>query len=1136
DENDNAPVFNQRVYNADVTEDTKIDTSILSVGAKDNDITFNQLTYRLNPFSSIFRINSKDGKIYLASPLDREKISAYNLTVEAMDNGTPSKSGSAEINIQIKDINDEKPELIIKNNDIKIKENITIGSIIATLNATDEDLDAKLVFRIVQQKNELDGKGREVNEISKSDNFEINSTTGDITVKKELNREEFERISLELRVTDNNTVIGDNYDTKFLKITILDVNDCAPVFRKQSHSLNVIENYPLHDNFATFQATDEDVNDNVTYTIIDQSNKFNITPSTGSIFLVDRLDREEEANLTFTIVASDSGSPPLSSSINISVTVKDFNDNAPEFQNVLKSIAVPEDTAINSTIARIHARDNDTGIHASITYQLDQIVPRAVNSPFTIDMLSGNISLKENIDRETVEVYTVRIFAQDNYNRATKFQEPGWKRSSAILIINITDINDHSPQFNSIACQNVQEDMIGSIMTITATDKDIGRNNKVEYSIFGNESALFKIDPQSGKLSVNSSLTNKVGLKYFTVEATDKGTPALNSSTSVCINVTDINNNPPTFSMTHDNVTVSESVCVGSEIYTLHAIDADYGINKKISYKLENFEDDSFFKIDDSKLILNKKLDYESKPKYQVKIKATDSGKPKLTSSDFFLTVFVENINDEPPEFSETFKNVTLEEGPAQRKFGPFEATHSGFKLCYNLSNTSDSQYFTVNQSTAFIETNQEIDYESKKSFEIELVVKTCSELQFNSSCSDSSKNNKNNKLTINVTVTDIDDNPPKFTQKSYSQAIVFDISKEERIFDLTPHVRDRDTLPENKKHKFSINSTTNFGNEALQQIKVPFRIRDNSVHSNVDFDSNVGGRVQLKIMVEDGNNMNDTAMLNIHILSEKDKVTIQFKLNADSVRKSKEDFVKFIQGLLGDKFVVIPGKIDVLNKGNGEVDSSRSTMGLYAIKNNTNEVLPPEKLLSFLDSRRLINEAQFGKFAVENVKENAPVVSEDPEEKTLMILIPIIVLLALIVIVLIMVFHASVVRYNRKLRAAETNSRPLEKPEEVRYPGTNVFSEGQINPLYNNMEDADTAAPLPDKLSLSSQILDVNQITTNMDDLNDINNTYEMPMDNSRVDLINVLSEREAALNVQNIQYDNNDEDYYDDIEVTDV
>ncbi|CAI9718145.1 cadherin-23-like isoform X1 [Octopus vulgaris] len=961
DVNDNEPQFQECFYNISIKENLTADSWLLNVTAKDDDKTspFNRVNFRLKTQTSVFRINSEDGSIFLSSKLNREYKSFYNLTVLATDGGTPSKTATTEVNVIVEDVNDETPELILGKTNIELYENITINSYITSINATDKDLNSKLIFNISQETIEINGKGREVNKNTIVPYFEIDHNTGNITLKEKLDRETFERIILKVEVSDQNTVVRVGTATGFLTITVKDINDCYPVFRENFTLLNLVENYPVGSIIATLTATDDDKNDFVTYEVLDSSNKFGINNKTGEISLKAELDREENPNITFNVVASDSLLPTLSSTATVFVVVEDFNDNAPEFQNLDSILPVPENTSVNTIITTITTTDKDIGIHANVSYTL---TVSGGNSPFKIDKITGEIVLISELDREAVDKYTVIITALDNYDYKNNFQKPGWKENTTTILINVTDVNDNPPVFKSDEySKNVQESIsTGTILTVATTDEDIGENGKVQYSLQGKESVLFKMDPGTGVLSIASDLTNKIGVKCFNVTAKDEGNPPLSSTTSICINITDINNNNPKFEKPNDTITIPESTCPDTRIYKINIKDEDFGVNAEINYELESKADNSNFKVDKSgNVILRKQLDYEKKTTYEVQIKASDSGTPSLPSipTVFLLSVKVTNINDEPPEFLQPNDTFTIKEGPPPIATGSVKAKDSGFDLCYTIDDTESASYFVLknDSNAALIETKKGVDYETTKFLKLVVVVQNCIEVTYNASCPKSPSPDILNKMNVDVVIQDADDNPPIFTEKAFSKAIIFDISKEEKILELEYYVNDADTDPKNKQHKYFIESFEYFGNDALKQLKTPFEIRNSGIYRKADLDSSVSGYIQMLIKANDTNGLDTTATVKIHILSEANEVKIVFTKAIDEVRSQNPEFIKFLQSVVGEEYEIVPGKLDVPQNGQGEPDPLRTSLILYAVNNATKQVVPAKDLLKKLNHLQLL-------------------------------------------------------------------------------------------------------------------------------------------------------------------------------------
>lgn len=188
-------------------------------------------------------------------------------------------------------------------------------------------------------------------------------------------------------------------------------------------------------------------------------------------------------------------------------------------------------------------------------------------------VIQGELFVNDKLDRETKAEYQLRIEARDN------FEDPDAsnRRSNVTTFtVKLSDVNDNSPVFNRTVfnvTEEVREDkIIGSfVYTITATDKDIGSNGSVSYTLSSSANAtnatnaqgeaLFQIESSSGKITVARSLTDTVGWRFLTVIAKDGGTPPKSASATVLVDILDVNIHTPTITKPSGPIYVSE-VCV----------------------------------------------------------------------------------------------------------------------------------------------------------------------------------------------------------------------------------------------------------------------------------------------------------------------------------------------------------------------------------------------------------------------------------------------------------------------------------------------------------------------------------------------------------------------------------------------
>lgn len=294
---------------------------------------------------------------------------------------------------------------------------------------------------------------------------------------------------------------------------------------------------------ANVTATDKDKGENsvISYKITTgDTKKFTIDSNTGVITTSEELDREEASSYSLIVTAKDHGTPSLSSTVTVSITVLDENDNMPKFSLPFYQASVLENTAIKTNILRVIATDPDYGPNGLVTFS---IMSGNTNDAFAIDNSTGFLSVNQNLDREVVAFYSLLIRASDN--------APNPRRDFVRVNFTVLDENDNSPVFINVANFTVMENAASgsNVGSISATDSDAGTNGEIRFSIVGgNNYDAFKIDPISGKITVNGNIDRETMASYtLTVMASDQGKPAMKTKKDFYVTVEDENDNPPVF-------------------------------------------------------------------------------------------------------------------------------------------------------------------------------------------------------------------------------------------------------------------------------------------------------------------------------------------------------------------------------------------------------------------------------------------------------------------------------------------------------------------------------------------------------------------------------------------------------------
>lgn len=315
---------------------------------------------------------------------------------------------------------------------------------------------------------------------------------------------------------------------RVIRVLVADVNDNAPHFLQAHYQLEVEENNQPGMPLLRVAASDADSGSNgrVTYRLDEHTSSiFHIDPATGQLSVSASLDREQQGAHELTVLARDSGSPPLESVAMISICVLDQNDNAPVFLTPHFIFFIPENVPPFAQVGRVGVTDPDEGENGNTELHV-------VNSsgPFVVDNTQGTLRTTTNLDRETDDRYELYLLASDHGH-------PVALTSIARVTIFVEDINDNQPKVilpsSNSSCQTVSPETIaGTIVTkIYAIDEDSGMNSEITYTVAAPEpvqnSSPFKVDSRSGNISVAQQLLRKdLGMHHLFIVVRDGGKPA----------------------------------------------------------------------------------------------------------------------------------------------------------------------------------------------------------------------------------------------------------------------------------------------------------------------------------------------------------------------------------------------------------------------------------------------------------------------------------------------------------------------------------------------------------------------------------------------------------------------------------
>ena len=592
DQNDNPPRFPSDIL-VRIPESSAVGTVVtITPIATDPDSPENGVVqYALDDPSGKFELevtgNVADGplepQLKLLDALDHEDTQQYNMELTAYDGGSNPRSGSTRIQVQVIDVNDHAAKFENRSYSATIPENLSRNSPVRKVTAKDADSGPNGII--------VYGFNARTQEAIK-DLFAIDPSTGVITVIGELDYEE--KTSYVLTVTARDQVTTSVPDQAKVTITIEDVNDNSPsivVNNLVDKSSIAISEYTEADTFvAHISVKDADSGVNAEFFCQLSSDSFRLEEFyTGEykVFTKRTFDRELKPRYDVEINCSDKGTPIRSASSTIPFIIKDENDNAPQFTQEKYRKIVLESITVGTVIMTIEATDPDDGNNGTVTYSISQ----ASSDVFSIEPFTGKLKLKGRLDRETKTQEKLIITASDNGHPALSNQTE--------VIIDVEDVDDEPPVFTQrIYTFKISEHMSGNqkIGQVEAADADTDPYNDFNFSLDPdtNRENKFRIDPVSGNVysmaSLDREITPEYNLKVLAV-GYNNGERALSGSSTIIVQVDDINDWPPEFifpKYSNITLTVSANIKPGQPFVNITATDKDSGPNAELTYIIIN--------------------------------------------------------------------------------------------------------------------------------------------------------------------------------------------------------------------------------------------------------------------------------------------------------------------------------------------------------------------------------------------------------------------------------------------------------------------------------------------------------------------------------------------------------------------
>ncbi|XP_035265762.1 protocadherin gamma-C5-like isoform X43 [Anguilla anguilla] len=575
--------------------------------------------------------------------------------------------------------------------------------------------------------------------------FNVDLIKGDLIVSERIDRETLCGQSASC-VLPLEVIIENPLQLFRVEIEIQDINDNYPQFQTKENILNIAESTVAGARFPLETAQDLDVGSNSLRSyVLNKNEHFTLNVVTHKdgmkvpeLVLEKPLDREKVSTHKLILTAVDGGVSAKSGSAYITVNVLDINDNAPQFENTVYEIPVEENTPVGTVIGAVRAEDVDEGLNADVVYSFGSRTPDIVLTRFTINPLTGEITLNSVIDYEESSSFKFDVRASD---KGTPSME-----SHCTVQVQILDINDNSPEIllKSVPSPVREDAPIGTVVALISTkDLDSGDNGKVSLKLLSKYPFTLKPTFLNHYALVTESSLDRENFPAYNVEiaASDSGSPPLVSTKIITVNILDVNDNPPVFSQPSYTVYVKENGAPGTILCSVSASDPDLGENAKISYsvldsKVEDVSVSSYVYInsDNGSVYSMHSFDYEKLKVFQIQVQAKDQGFPSL-SSNATVHVFILDQNDNAPTViypSVVMGSVSQQKIPRSAKAGHLvtkvtavdaDSGHNAW-ISYKVVEATDASLLGVNLYTGEVRTKRSVSEQDDASQRLLIEIK----------------------------------------------------------------------------------------------------------------------------------------------------------------------------------------------------------------------------------------------------------------------------------------------------------------------------------------------------------------------------------------------------------------------------
>ncbi|XP_034038208.1 protocadherin Fat 2 isoform X2 [Thalassophryne amazonica] len=815
DENDNMPQFKASEYQVSIQSTANKGSPVIQIMAYDADDGKNaDVTYTVDEAEEVtedvIEINPFTGVVSVKESLIGMENKIFNFKVKARDGSLPFYNSTVPVQVKVVPPEVPLPKFTEPLYTFSAAEDISIGTEIGSVRA---DSDMPLIYSLVN--------GNTV-ESNKDKVFSLDKESGTLLLQKSIDHEKTKWYQIDV-IAQGNHNGTDVASLVSISIQVQDVNDNQPMFDANPYRAFLAENLPAGTTVIQVTANDPDMDRNglVTYSLEslpddvteDITAIFSIDGESGWITTLQETDCEATRFYRFSVVAMDHGSDvKLSSSVLVEVTVTDENDNSPRFSSDMYRSSVVENSTPGEVIVSMTTTDADMSLeNRLVTCYITDGDPLGQFAIIQEDEGKWGLIIKEPLDRETRDRYTLKVTATDG-------------KSDALVTVDVhvLDINDNSPLCDQLLyTETVLENSPSStfILKVSASDPDVGANGQISYTLHGPDADKFHLNHRTGDLFTLDVLDRESVVEHNMVaKATDGG--GRSCQADIMLRIQDTNDNPPSFSSSHYEVTVFDNTTVRTPIAVVYAKDPDAGINAEVKYSLV-VGDRGYFSLDEFSgiLRLEQPLTFDSPSTFNLKVKATDRGLPHHLYSFTTVTVDVVSLDDYQPVFLNTEYTIQIPEslviGSEVLSLSTLTRHDVGPEpVVYRIVSGNEDGRFLLDAHTGLLTLTAPLDFEACHEYYLSME-------------GNRGKSSLSDITMVVINVTDVNDNAPAFGQRVYRAEVSEDLTPGSLVMQVTATDPDG---PINNLLRYSIVS-----GDPLQQFSIHPRNGEVTVRTALD-------------------------------------------------------------------------------------------------------------------------------------------------------------------------------------------------------------------------------------------------------------------------------------------------------------